>query len=317
MPRTTITSSIYTGSYSEMADGFSNMVHSVIASLKKEEYKTLQYLCTDLFNNICVDEDLRAALLALQTQTQTGDALLMELVFRIKRFDILKKVFATNRQQVEGILKMRSVVSDYRILMADVSEDLQGDDLQTLIFLLNNTLPKERLARATSFLDVVVELEKLDKVSSDNLDLLEKCLRDIHRMDLVKRIQAYKNRGQNVPCAVPKVQKSCKFTPVQCQSQPVKQTQCCSQEMLNQTFQCLGFTVIFHSLLGLKETQKVLEDLTRNRILQRMLRHAVIPEGYVRMQGLFQCLQMIFGACAEQRQSCWKGLATGRFTCMR
>lgn len=114
MPRTTITSSIYTGSYSEMADGFSNMVHSVIASLKKEEYKTLQYLCTDLFNNICVDEDLRAALLALQTQTQTGDALLMELVFRIKRFDILKKVFATNRQQVEGILKMRSVVSDYR-----------------------------------------------------------------------------------------------------------------------------------------------------------------------------------------------------------
>ncbi|KAI2659111.1 CASP8 and FADD-like apoptosis regulator [Labeo rohita] len=287
MPRTTITSSIYTGSYSEMADGFSNMVHSVIASLKKEEYKTLQYLCTDLFNNICVDEDLRAALLALQTQTQTGDALLMELVFRIKRFDILKKVFATNRQQVEGILKMRSVVSDYRILMADVSEDLQGDDLQTLIFLLNNTLPKERLARATSFLDVVVELEKLDKVSSDNLDLLEKCLRDIHRMDLVKRIQAYKNRGQNVPCAVPKVQKSCKFTPVQCQSQPAlmaeyimnpEQRGLCviidcvgfDGEMLNQTFQCLGFTVIFHSLLGLKETQKVLEDLTRNRILQRV-----------------------------------------------
>lgn len=99
-----------------MADGFSNMVHSVTASLKKEECKTLQYLCTDLFNNICVDEDLRAALLAFakQTQTQTGDALLMELVFRIKRFDILKKVFATNRQQVEGILKMRSLVSDYR-----------------------------------------------------------------------------------------------------------------------------------------------------------------------------------------------------------
>lgn len=33
--------------------------------------------------------------------------------------------------------------------MADVSENLQGDDLQTITFLLNNTLPKERLARAT------------------------------------------------------------------------------------------------------------------------------------------------------------------------
>lgn len=40
--------------------------------------------------------------------------------------------------------------------------------------------------------------------------------------------------------------------------------------MLNQTFECLGFMVIFHSLLGLKETQKVLEDLTRNRILRRV-----------------------------------------------
>lgn len=38
--------------------------------------------------------------------------------------------------------------------------------------------------------------------------------------------------------------------------------------MMNRTFECLGFKVIFHSLLGLKETQKVLEDLTRNRILQ-------------------------------------------------
>ncbi|KAL0180986.1 hypothetical protein M9458_023392, partial [Cirrhinus mrigala] len=90
-----------------MADGFSNMVHSVTASLKNEERKTLRYLCTDLFRNICVDEDLRAALLAFAKQTQTGDTLLMELLFRIKRFDILKNVFAINRQQAEGKLKMR------------------------------------------------------------------------------------------------------------------------------------------------------------------------------------------------------------------
>lgn len=303
-----------------MADGFSNMVNNVTASLEKEECKTLLYLCTDLFNNICV-EDLRGALLAFARQAQAqagqaqaGDALLMELMFRMKRFDILKKVFGTNRQQVEGILKKRAVLSDYRVLMADVSENLGTEDLQSLIFLLSSTLPKERLARATSFLDVLVELEKLNEVSCDKLDLLEQCLRNIKRMDLVKRIQAYKNRGQNVPCAVPKVQKSFKFTPVQHQPsiQQVKQTLCFSQEfqnlklsvpetgtqhqqalmeqyemnpgqrglcviidcvgfdgeMLNRTFECLGFKVIFHSLLGLKETQKVLEDLTRNRILQ-------------------------------------------------
>lgn len=45
---------------------------------------------------------------------------------------------------------------------------------------------------------------------------------------------------------------------------------CVLSEMLNQTFDRLGYRVIFHSLLGLKETQKVLEDLTCNRSLQRV-----------------------------------------------
>ncbi|XP_067287699.1 CASP8 and FADD-like apoptosis regulator a [Pseudorasbora parva] len=305
-----------------MADGFSIMVNKVTASLNNEECRILLYLCTDLFANSCV-EDLRGALLAFAKQrqdqagqSQAGDALLMELMFRMKRFDILKKHFGTNKQQVERTLQEGRALSDYRVLMADVNENLDKEELQSLIFLLNSILPKERMARATSFLDVVVELEKLDEVSCDKLDLLEECLRNIQRMDLVKRIQAYQNRGQNVPCAVTKVQNSYKFTPGTCQSsvKPVRQPQCCSQElkslklsvpetgkqqqqafveeyqinpehrglcviidcvgsdgeMLNRTFEHLGFIVIFHSLLGLKETQKVLKDLTQNRRLQRV-----------------------------------------------
>ncbi|XP_059393675.1 CASP8 and FADD-like apoptosis regulator isoform X2 [Carassius carassius] len=278
-----ITYSIYTGPCSEMADGFSNMVNYVTASLEKEECKTLLYLCTDLFNNICM-EDLRGALLAFAKQAQAqagqaqaGDALLMELMFRMKRYDILKKVFGTNRQQVEGILKKGAVLSDYRVLMADVSENLGNEELQSLIFLLSSTLPKERLAKATSFLDVVVELEKLDEVSCDKLDLLEQCLRNINRMDLVKRIQYYKNREfQNLKVSVPEtgtqhlqaLMEQYEMTPEQRGLCVIIDCVGFDGEMMNQTFKCLGFKVILHSLLGLKETQKVLEDLTRNRILQ-------------------------------------------------
>uniref|UniRef100_A0A9J7Z5Q6 CASP8 and FADD-like apoptosis regulator a n=2 Tax=Cyprinus carpio TaxID=7962 RepID=A0A9J7Z5Q6_CYPCA len=273
-----MTYSIYTGSYSEMAAGFSNIVNCVTASLEKEECKTLLYLCTDLFNNICM-EDLRGALLAFakQTQAQAGQALLMELMFRMKRFDILKKVFGTNRQQVEGILKKGAVLSDYRVLMAEVSENLGNKELQSLIFLLSSTLPKERLARATSFLDVVVELEKLDEVSCDKVDLLEQCLRNINRMDLVKRIQAYKNREfQNLKVSVPETGTQHRQALMEQYEMNPEQRGLCviidcvgfDGEMMNQTFKCLGFKVIFHSLLALKETQKVLEDLTRNRILQ-------------------------------------------------
>lgn len=188
----------YTESYSEMADGFSVMVNSVTALLSQEECRTLQYLCTDLFNNSCV-EDLRGALLDFAKRNQTcqpqaGDALLMELMFRLKRFDILKKVLGTNRQQVEVILQKGSVLSDYRwfipshftfvinplsvnntqenkkpcllflvflatrmyiflnwlcrVLMADVSDNLAEEDLRTLKFLMNSTLPKERVKKA-------------------------------------------------------------------------------------------------------------------------------------------------------------------------
>ncbi|KAK7119281.1 hypothetical protein R3I94_021204 [Phoxinus phoxinus] len=319
----TISYSLYTGSYSEMADGFSIMVNNVTANLNKEECRILLYLCTDLFTNSCV-EDLRGALLAFAKQrpnqagqSRAGDALLMELMFRMKRFDVLKKVFGTNKQQVETILKEGRALSDYRVLMADLNENLDKDELRCFVFLLRSMLPKEKITRTTSFLDVVVELEKLDEVSCENVELLERCLSKMRRMDLVKRIQTYQNRGQNLPCPVPKVQNSSKLTPGNFPSsiKPVKRPQSCSQElqnlklsvpetgtqqqafvkeyqinpeqrglcviidcvgfdgqMLNQTFERLGFRVILHSLLGLKETQKVLEDLVLNKSLQKVNR---------------------------------------------
>ncbi|KAA0707608.1 CASP8 and FADD-like apoptosis regulator [Triplophysa tibetana] len=321
----------YTESYSEMADGFSVMVNSVTELLSQEECRKLQYLCTDLFNNSCV-EDLRGALLDFAKQNHTcqpqaGHALLMELMFRLKRFDILKKVLGTNRQQVEVILQKGGVLSDYRILMADLSDNLAEEDLQTLKFLLNSTLPKERVKKATSFLDVVVELEKLDEVSCDKLDLVENLFKNIRRMDLVKRIQGIQNKGQNVPCEAPKVpkQNGSRYVQVSLQYPPnqVRQPQCfvhkfnnvklsvpetgtqheqfshalyvcktgveeyqmnperkgvcvlidcvgCDGELLNQTFERLGFMVIFHSHLCQKETQKVLEDLARLRLLKEV-----------------------------------------------
>lgn len=301
-----------------MADGFSIMVNNVTASLSQDERRTLEYLCTDLFTNSCV-EDLRGALLdfAKQTgQSQDGSSLLMELMFRLKRYDILKKVLGTNRQQVEGILRKGGVLSDYRVLMVDVSDGLDKDELKSFIFLLNNILPKEKVKKATSFLDVVVELEKLDEVSCDKLDLVEMCFKNIRRMDLVKRIQAYQNRGQNISCAATKVpnQHCPKYIPVHCQRSlhQIRQPQCHVQQfknlklsvpetrsqhtqagveeyqinpeqkglcviidcvgfdggLLNQTFNRLGFKVIFLTHLSVYETNKYLEDLVHHRSLQ-------------------------------------------------
>ncbi|XP_032968433.1 CASP8 and FADD-like apoptosis regulator [Rhinolophus ferrumequinum] len=55
---------------------------------------------------------------------------------------------------------------------------------------------KDLPLRTRSFLDLVMELEKLNLVAPDQLDLLEKYLKNIHRIDLKTKIQKYKQSAQ-------------------------------------------------------------------------------------------------------------------------
>ncbi|XP_018620742.1 CASP8 and FADD-like apoptosis regulator a isoform X1 [Scleropages formosus] len=174
------------------------MINLIMDELSQEERKRSFYLCADLNAGTC-GEDLREKLESLITRGQVGPLFLLELMCRIRRFDILKKVLGTNRQEAERLIRSGSVVSDYRVLMADMSEDMGKEDLSALIFLLSGILPRGRQETATSFLDVVMELEKMDKVSSENVDLIEQCLQKIHRADLAKRVQWYQRRVKRSP----------------------------------------------------------------------------------------------------------------------
>lgn len=57
-------------------------------------------------------------------------------------------------------------------------------------------LTQRSLSFHQSFLDVVIELEMLDMVSSQRVDLVEDCLKSIGRRDLAKKVSAYKNSGR-------------------------------------------------------------------------------------------------------------------------
>ncbi len=43
---------------------------------------------------------------------------------------------------------------------------------------------------------MIIELEKLDKVSPERVDLVEECLTHIGRLDLAKKVAAYKMPGE-------------------------------------------------------------------------------------------------------------------------
>lgn len=123
---------------------------------------------------------------------ETDHLFLVELLLQIRRYDILKKVFGYSRNEVEKNQMYRNVLPKFRVLMAEVSEDMASEDLDSMKFLLSKMVPREKLDRAQNFLDVITELEKLDKVSSEQVDLVEECLENIGRADLAKNVKSYK-----------------------------------------------------------------------------------------------------------------------------
>uniref|UniRef100_A0A8C2JB11 CASP8 and FADD-like apoptosis regulator n=1 Tax=Cyprinus carpio TaxID=7962 RepID=A0A8C2JB11_CYPCA len=170
--------------------GLYHTLSQITDELSTDECKRICYLCgaldTDKFST-----DPRGMLQSVLCQTRMDYVFLMELILKIKRYDLLREVLSTNKSTVEGLLKNGHSVSEYRVLMADVSEDMDTEDLKSLAFLLRGTLPEHKLENVQSFLDIVVELEKLDQLSSEKMDLIEHCLRSIHRADLAKKISHY------------------------------------------------------------------------------------------------------------------------------
>lgn len=171
-----------------------HMINEIAGSLSSSESRRLFYLCGSLDADgsvTGVKEMLKCHLM----KGQVDDLFLEELMFCLKRFDILRKVLGTSKDVVERTLRQRHVLSRYRILMADLSEDMGNEDLKNVKFLLSSTLSREKMDKAKNFLDVVVELEKLDQVSSERVDFVEQCLSNIGRVDLARKVNMYKKSG--------------------------------------------------------------------------------------------------------------------------
>lgn len=84
----------------------------------------------------------------------------------------------------------------YRVLLMEIGESLDQNDVSSLVFLTRDYTGRGKIAKDKSFLDLVIELEKLNLIASDQLNLLEKCLKNIHRIDLNTKIQKYTQSSQ-------------------------------------------------------------------------------------------------------------------------
>uniref|UniRef100_A0A8C2CHF6 CASP8 and FADD-like apoptosis regulator n=1 Tax=Cyprinus carpio TaxID=7962 RepID=A0A8C2CHF6_CYPCA len=247
--------------------GLFHTISQIIDELSTDECKRISYLCGALDMDT-FSTDPRGMLQSVLCQMRMDYVFLMELILKIKRYDLLREVLSTNKSFNLDIVFLR-------VLMADVSEDMDTENLKSLTFLLRGTLPKHKLEN--SFLDIVVELEKLDQLSSEKMDLIEHCLRSIHRVDLAKKISHYQQTEKEVTKAVA----FASYSPLNgafLQQEEVYSMQsdprglcliidCVGTEgdELEQTFKALHFRVITHKLLSVRDVQSTLREVAHQQ----------------------------------------------------
>ncbi|XP_030064553.1 CASP8 and FADD-like apoptosis regulator isoform X2 [Microcaecilia unicolor] len=171
------------------------IIHQIEQELDRDEQEMMLFLCRDIldFPRLDVRE-------ILDTLNEMGKLLpcgLSELLYRMRRYDLLKKILKIGKASVEADLASHPhLVSDYRVLMVELSEALEKEDVDSLIFILQDYAG--RLTKVKSFLSAVVELEKLNLLAPDQLDLLEDSFKNIQRKDLKLRIQKYKQTAPSL-----------------------------------------------------------------------------------------------------------------------
>ncbi|XP_009876193.1 PREDICTED: CASP8 and FADD-like apoptosis regulator [Apaloderma vittatum] len=171
------------------------LIHRIEEELDKEEEEIMVFLCRDLAPDLAT-ADLRELLVTLSEREKLSFLGLSELLYRIKRFDLLKRILKTEKATVEANLaKNLRLVPDYRVLMVEIFENLEREEVSSLRFLLRDYAPRMKMAKDKSFLALVIDLEKLNLVAPNQLDLIENCFRSIHRIDLIRKIQKYKHEA--------------------------------------------------------------------------------------------------------------------------
>ncbi|XP_008627979.2 CASP8 and FADD-like apoptosis regulator [Corvus cornix cornix] len=171
------------------------LIHQIQEELDKEEEEMMVFLCRDLAPDLA-SADLKEILVALNEREKLTPVGLSELLYRVKRFDLLRRILNTEKATVEAHLaRSLRLIPDYRVLMVEINENLEKDEVGSLGFLLRDYAPRMKMAKDKSFLALIIDLEKLNLVAPNQLDLIENCFRSIHRIDLIKKIQKYKHEA--------------------------------------------------------------------------------------------------------------------------
>ncbi|XP_054978001.1 caspase-8 [Sorex araneus] len=175
---------------------FSSRLYSIGEELGSEDLDSLKFLCNDFIPQR-QQEPIKDALMLFQRLQEKrmleedNMFFLKELLFQIKRFDLLIKFLHTNPKDLEQELQIpgRAQISAYRVMLFQISEEFSKNEVKQYKFLLSELISKCKLEEDMNLLDIFIEMEKRDILGKNNLEYL-KNICCINR-SLLKKIDDY------------------------------------------------------------------------------------------------------------------------------
>nr|AIA82816.1 v-FLIP [Bovine gammaherpesvirus 4]QJC19201.1 v-FLIP [Bovine gammaherpesvirus 4] len=140
-------------------------------------------------------EDFLPTLENLHSKRKIRYPILIELMYILQRFDLLRSIFLLDHRFVKDQITSShwKYISPYKQLIFSIGQNIDDEDLISIKFISMNYIGKSP-SKIKNYLDWVRALEKVDMVGPDNLDLFETFFKQIHRMDIVKMIKNYRTR---------------------------------------------------------------------------------------------------------------------------
>ncbi|NXS85887.1 CASP8 protein, partial [Erpornis zantholeuca] len=176
---------------------FRKLLFEVSEALVTDELSALKFLSLEHVprRKLEATQEPKAFFEVLQEKDMIGVGnmfFLKELLYRIGRIDLLTAHLGSSREEMERELQLpgRAQVSAYRYLLFQLSEDITKDELMSFKLLLDKSdkLPKRKLTRETTMLDILTEMEKKGLLGRDNLSLLKSLCEEIN-ISLWNRIE--------------------------------------------------------------------------------------------------------------------------------
>nr|QHY92978.1 caspase 8 [Haliotis diversicolor] len=184
--------------------GFHTMLLKIDNDLHQSDLQALKFLVKgNLHKNkltkMSTGHELFAALETSKLIEASNRWLLVEMFDKIGRLDLIDYIDDEITEDLKRTHLPTGEISDYRLMLFDTAQDLTVEDTQKLTFLLH-TLPKAKLGKVSSGLDLITLMEEAKIIAPDHLDKLRQYLVTLTRHDLVRKIDLYTERRHQRVC---------------------------------------------------------------------------------------------------------------------